>query len=578
MTRPTQRRINADAIVETLLGLGAAANDQTLMSLVRSYADAAEPLLSKSELLASLDANAEFDRSIDESVRSHVRSLLTKKPIRSLSGIASITVLTKPYPCPGKCVFCPVDVRMPKSYVATEPGAQRAAMHGFDPFAQTQARLRAYREMGHPTGKIELIILGGTWSSYPHAYQRWFIKRLFDALNHPDTPNEASSRYEVDENATLPPDTTYDEHINKSHFVHTNNEESATWDELAEAHRLNEHAPCRCVGLSLETRPDAVNDDECIRMRRLGATKVQIGIQSLNDDVLKANKRGHRVADTHRAMASLRRFGFKVQAHWMPNLVGATPDTDTLDATQLFADERVRPDELKIYPCVLLEGTELQTLAARGAWKPYEHDTLTDVLANAVAHVPEYCRITRVVRDIPSTEIVAGNRVGNLRQLVAKRLPISSQRDIRAREIRGEPFDDQTLEFRVRTYRTATTTEHFAEFVTPDDRLAAFCRVSIPDEPSHPVLELTDVAIIRELHVYGQAIDPGAPPHQVQHRGLGQRLVTHAADIAREAGRPRLAVISAIGTRAYYARLGFKTGDLYQILDLPAVHHPRNRN
>ncbi len=297
---------------------------------------------------------------------------LRMKPIRTASGVAPVTLLTKPHPCPGRCIFCPSDVRMPKSYLSDEPGAQRAAQHRFDPYAQTLSRLRTYHHTGHRVDKAELIVLGGTWSSYAEPYQLWFVKRSFDALNDFERWRDG---------AVAPPLTTglewsqLGERIDGRHVRRGYNRivsdhadlhgggrlaaQTASWNELARTQRDNETATARCVGLVVETRPDHLTAAEVERIRRLGATKVQLGYQSLSDEVLAANRRGHDVASIRRAMRLLRGAGLKIHAHWMPNLYGSSPERDVEDFARIFADPDFRPDELKIYPCSLIESAEL---------------------------------------------------------------------------------------------------------------------------------------------------------------------------------------------------------------------------
>jgi len=369
------------------------------------------------------------------------------KPVRTHSGVTPVTVLTKPFPCPGECIFCPNDVRMPKSYLANEPGAQRAGQNHFDPYLQVMSRLGTLYETGHPLDKVELIILGGTWSFYPETYQVWFVKRLFDALHdfgagvdrtdevrgllrtasqlHPDqvTPLTLHGAA-LEQTYNQAVQQIYRAEMRRSHELalavargerpRTVVDEYATWEELVAAHHENESAPIRCVGLVLETRPDHIDADEVIRLRRLGATKVQIGVQSLDDAVLARNRRGHTVAMTRQAIRLLRLAGFKIHAHWMPNLYGSSPEADVADYRRLFADPDIRPDELKIYSCSLIESAELMQVYQRGEWTPYSEEVLLDVLSACFLSTPEYCRLTRVVRDIPSTDIVAGEMKPNL--------------------------------------------------------------------------------------------------------------------------------------------------------------------
>lgn len=464
------------------------------------------------------------------------------KPVRSLSGVTVVTVLTKPYPCPGECIFCPDDVRMPKSYLPDEPGAQRALQHRFDPYAQVRARLAALEAVGHPTDKIELLVLGGTWTAYPKDYQETFVKRLFDALNADDCP----PAWRQGEDCVAP--------------------------SLEAAQRHNETARHRNVGLVIETRPDHITPAVLRRLRRLGVTKVQIGAQSLDDRILALNKRGHTVADLRRAVALLRAAGFKIVLHWMPNLLGATPESDREDFARLW--DGLAPDELKIYPTQLLPGTELLAYWQRGAYRPYTTEELVSLLADVKATVPPYCRINRVVRDIPSTHVVAGNKRTSLRQDVHAEMARRGTRCrcIRCREVRGQPVQPDLLHLEDYTYRADFAEEHFLQFVTPDDRLAGFLRLSLPlpEDPEVGMAEdLAGAALVREVHVYGPSLPVGEEaPGAAQHVGLGTRLLREAERLAREAGFRRLAVIAAVGTRRYYLARGFTRGQFYLVKDL----------
>lgn len=464
-----------------------------------------------------------FERSVWRQIRM--------KPMRTLSGVTTVTVLTKPYPCPGKCVFCPTDVRMPKSYLPDEPGAMRALDHEFDPYQQTAARIEALSAIGHPTGKVELLILGGTWSSYRRDYQEWFIKNCLDAMNG---------------------------------FVA---------ESLAQAQAANGEAPHRNVGLVIETRPDHVNRDEIAWLRQLGVTKVQMGAQSLDDRILELNKRGHTVAETRRAMRMLRAAGFKLVLHWMPNLLGATPESDREDFRQLWLDRDLRPDELKIYPNQLLEQAELYDIWKRGEYRPYTTDELIDLLVDIKPWIPHYCRVNRIIRDFPSTNVVEGNRRTSLRQDAQRELKARGRECtcIRCREIRGRPVSLDRLDLQDETYPAGAAQEHFLSYVTPEDRIAGFLRLSMPEQDS-PDLRLPDLngaALVRELHVYGQSLGIGREKDgAAQHRGLGTDLLERAEQLAAGAGYRRMAVISALGTREYYAARGYALGVNYMIKDL----------
>ncbi|MBN2147432.1 MAG: tRNA uridine(34) 5-carboxymethylaminomethyl modification radical SAM/GNAT enzyme Elp3 [Anaerolineales bacterium] len=448
------------------------------------------------------------------------------KPVRTLSGVTTVTVLTKPYPCPGKCIFCPTDARMPKSYLPDEPGARRGLEHNYDPYAQVASRIQALASVGHPIDKIELLILGGCWSAYRRDYQEWFVRRCFDALNGVD---------------------------------------SATLDQ---AHSLNETAAQRNVGLVLETRPNDITPSELEWMRFLGATKVQMGAQSLDDRILSINQRGHSVADTRRAVALLRAAGFKIVLHWMPNLLGATIESDRADFARLW--QELCPDEIKIYPTQLLKNAELYDYWQRGEYTPYTTAQLLDLLADIKPTIPRYCRVNRVIRDIPSTNVVAGNKRTSLRLDVQRELARrgTACQCIRCREVRGQAVDTAALHLDDLVYTTGGGEEHFISFVTAQDRLAGFLRLFLPGQtsPDSGMEELQAAAVIREVHVYGQSLPVGFEQDgAAQHIGLGTALIQHAEMIACQKGFTRLAVIAAVGTRRYYLERGFVRAKYYMV-------------
>lgn len=491
----------------------------------------------------------------------HVLRRLQMKPVRTSSGVAPVTVLTEPAGCPGRCIFCPDAEGMPKSYLPDEPGARRAAQCGFDPYLQVRTRLETFQAMGHPADKVELLILGGTWSAYSRRYREWFVARCLDAMNdevaRSETgPSEGATTYR---STSLP--------IYQS--------------TLTEAQARNETAPHRNVGLVIETRPDWVTPDEVVHLRRLGVTKVQLGVQSLDDRLLALNQRGHDVAAVRRAVGLLRAAGFKLHLHWMPNLYGATPASDRADFARLWADPALRPDELKIYPCSIIAGTELYRLWQEGRYRPYTDDELIDLVADCKATIPPYCRVNRVFRDIPADDIVAGVKSSNLRQLAHARMAERGQvcRCIRCREVRGRAVGEDDLRPVVHTYETTGSLEQFLSFETAEGQLAGFLRLSLPERNTleapersqiwDAIPEIAGAAMIREVHVYGPALEIGAESvGEAQHLGLGRRLIAEARARAAAAGFDRLAVISAIGTRRYYERLGFRRGELYMIARL----------
>src|SRR5262245_1688860 len=362
------------------------------------------------------------------------------KPMRTLSGVTTVTVLTKPYPCPGKCIFCPTDVRMPKSYLPDEPGAMRGLEHQFDPYAQVRARIEQLQSLGHPTDKIELLILGGTWSSYRRDYQEWFIKRCFDAMN---------------ETLTRPSDTL-------SHWERGGGE-----GELVQAQSINETTHHRNVGLVIETRPAEINVDEIRWLRHLGVTKVQMGAQSLDDHILEINKRGHDVESTRQATALLRAAGFKIVLHWMPNLLGATPESDREDFARLWND--FCPDEIKIYPNQLLANAELYEYWQRGEFTPYTTQELIDLIADIKPSIPRYCRVNRVIPNTPSKKVVYGNRRTSLRQDVHEEMKRRATHCecVRCREVRGKSVSAELLKLNDLVYKAGPAEEHFISYVTP---------------------------------------------------------------------------------------------------------------
>jgi elongator complex protein 3 len=484
------------------------------------------PWLSKSQIVVAYQELCAADWLTFE---AEAVTALQMKPTRSQAGVTVVTVLTKPYPCPGKCIFCPTDVRMPKSYLHDEPGAMRAERHAFDPYDQTLARIQALENIGHPADKLELLILGGTWSSYRRDYQEWFVKRCLDAMNGVEA------------------------------------------DTLTEAQALNAGGRRRNVGLVVETRPDHITPDELRWFRYLGVTKVQIGLQSLDDHILALNQRGESVADSRQAIRLLRLAGFKTHAHWMPNLLGATPDSDRADFARLWQDPALRPDELKIYPCMLLENAELYDYWQRGEYRPYSEDELVALLADCKTQVPRYVRINRVIRDIPTTNVVEGFKKANLRQVVQEYMKEQGRRCqcIRCREVRRREVDRKAFSLQRLTYETDATTEHFLSFES-EHHIAGFLRLSMPRPAvDHPLPELAGQAMIREVHIYGPAVPIGEESSgEAQHIGLGSQLIGEAKRLARLAGFRRLAVISAIGTREYYARHGFELDGLYMTVTL----------
>ncbi|MDP3899660.1 MAG: tRNA uridine(34) 5-carboxymethylaminomethyl modification radical SAM/GNAT enzyme Elp3 [bacterium] len=482
----------------------------------------------------------------------HLSRLLKVRAVRTLSGVAPITVLTKPFPCPGKCVYCPTEAGMPKSYLSNEPAAMRAKGLNFDPFQMVQRRLQALIDNGHSPEKIELLVLGGTWSSYPWDYQKWFIKRCFEGANY----FEFTSRKK-----TIP----------KTKRSYT----------LTQAQKINEQAKYRVIGVTLETRPDWVTDKEVKRLRELGCTRVQLGAQILDDEVLDLIKRGHHIHHLATATKKLRDNCFKFDYHFMPNLPGATIEKDIKTVELAFADERFKPDQIKLYPTIVNEFAELNEWYQDGRYKPYEHEKLVDLLLKLKTIVPYYCRINRLIRDIPGESIIAGNKVTNLRQLLEIEMKKRNLvcKCIRCREVRNTPLPVSPPLIRgggrggvylfIDTYQANGGTEYFISYESKKrDLLYAFVRLRIPGKNPNVLFdELKNAALIRELHTYGALQTIGTASQATQHKGLGTKLMTKAESIAKKSrnlGINKMAVIAGIGVRDYYkTKLGYKLEGTY---------------
>lgn len=597
------------------LRAGRAVDDRRLLKLIHAQAKldgsdkrayAKRRLLPHYQSVKRDDPRRWASWGIDGALEEKLLDVLRMKPRRSASGVATITVITKPWPCGSDCLYCPNDIRMPKSYLHGEPACERAEQNWFDPYLQVSARLTALTQMGHSTDKIELIVLGGTWSDYPEAYQTWFISELFRALNDGavlgedpvrDVPGTVAERRAFYADAGFPQDGAGFEAFTAAaqrtidagaagynaafHRLYGGSDawmraaamQQGSFAELERLHKVNETARHRVVGLVIETRPDAITPATLTTIRRLGCTKVQMGIQTLDQDVLDANDRSITLDRIQAAFELLRVFGFKIHAHAMANLYTATPERDKRDYRTLVRAPAFQPDEIKLYPCALIEGARLCEKYRDGSWRPYTEDELLDVLADDVIATPPFCRISRMIRDFSSNDILVGNKKPNLRQLVERRLQEAGEgaevQEIRFREVGTRSFDASSLSLDIVPYATTNTRERFLQWITPDNRIAGFSRLSLPDlryvdalSSELPVRE--GEAMIREVHVYGVATQLGEDGVSAQHIGLGRRLVERACEIAREEGYTKVNVISAVGTREYYRGLGFHDNGLYQ--------------
>jgi len=463
-----------------------------------------------------------------------LEKLLITKKIRTLSGVAVVAVLTKPYPCPGKCIFCPNEGSMPKSYLSNEPAVMRAISTKFHPYAQTQARLKMLRINGHSIEKIETIIMGGTFNYPSKRYQNWFTKECYRALN--DYPKNL---------------------IKKSRT-----------SSLEIEKKRNETAKQRMVGLTLETRPDYINKKEIENFRKLGATRVELGVQNIFDDVLRINNRGHKVAATIKATLLLKEAGFKINYHIMPGMYGSSPKQDLKMFKVLFNSPSFQPDMLKIYPCVVTKSSGIYHLWKKDIYKPLSNSEIKKLLIKIKKIIPPYVRITRLIRDIPEESIKAGPNISNLRQILHQEKVECNC--IRCREIQSNYQIDENIILNRIDYPASEGTEIFLQFTSKDrDKLFALLRLRINNNKTtqeHFLPILKNAALIRELHTYGQSVGLAKKTDSSpQHLGLGTRLMQEAEKIAKEEfNSKKIAVIAGVGVRKYYEKkLGYTLKNEY---------------
>jgi len=467
-----------------------------------------------------------------------------RKPSRMLSGVSVVAVMTHPLPCPGRCIYCPggPEYRAPKSYFGEEPALRRARRSGFHPYTQVWHRLNQYYALGQTPSKVEVIVMGGTFLAAPQRYKEWFISMIFEALNNYPDPN--------------PP---------------------RKWS-LEEAQLRNETAPYRCVGLTIETRPDWGYEKQADEMLYYGATRVELGVQSIYDDVLKLVNRGHTVKETVESTRILRDAGFKIVYHIMLGLPGSSPDRDIEMIREIFENPDFRPDMLKLYPTEVVEGTVLYKWYLEGRYKPYSDEEAVEVISEMYRYIPKYVRVMRIRRDIPADEVVAGTKYSNLRELVEKRCLEKGIRimEIRFREVGLQMWkhkrlpDPRRLQITRLTYEAGGGVEEFLAVEDPEtDIIVGFLRMRIPSEKAHRREVDSNTAIIRELHIYGPEIPVGMRGELAwQHRGWGSKLLAKAEEIAvREYGVKKMLVLSGVGVREYYRRFGY-----YRPPDSPYMH------
>jgi elongator complex protein 3 len=455
---------------------------------------------------------------------SKLRKVLLKKPIKTGSGVAVIALMPKPFACPhGRCTYCPggIEFNSPNSYTGKEPSTLNAIENEYDPKLQITTKIDKLIAYGHDPSKMELVIVGGTFLFMPRDYQENFIKSCYDALNGIDSKN------------------------------------------LQEAKSNNEHAKIRNVGFTIETKPDYCKKEHVDWMLNYGVTRIEIGVQSLQERVYKIVNRGHSYSDVTESFQISKDAGYKIVAHMMPGLPTVTPAEDISDFKKLFDDPQLRPDMLKIYPSLVLENTPMYDDYKQGKYSPYSDEDLINVLTEMKKNVPKWVRIMRVMREIGPDEIIAGPKSGNLRQIVHQNLAKQgiSCKCIRCREagLTKKNFDEQTLKLNRINYESSGGDETFLSYEDPDESIYGFLRLRNPSIHAHRKEVGTDSCIVRELHVYGKSLRVGEKGEkEIQHSGLGKNLMKEAEKISREEfDAKRLLVISAVGTREYYQKLGY---------------------
>ncbi|MCK9467071.1 MAG: radical SAM protein [Candidatus Absconditabacterales bacterium] len=597
---------------------------------------------SKENKLSNIPTNIKLIRAYHQLLKEkkiskniEIENLFKKRGVRSESGIVAVQVLTKPYFCPGQCIFCPNEVGMPKSYISTEPGAMRAFLNQFDPIKQTYNRLISLTMTGHQTDKIEMIVLGGTWDVYPQDYKIDFIKSLYDACN-------TFSQLEID----LPSDKldlSGDENKNQKRYSYDilNLDKMRYSSNIQEAIKINETANHRIIGLTVETRPEFITDVNCKFWRELGVTRLEIGVQSMYDDVLLANKRGHDVKQIRKGIHKLRQYGFKFSIHIMPGLYKSDYSKDLGTFEKIYSDPFIKPDEIKFYPTSVIPNTELYQLYLAGNYRPLTIEHIQNLIKETFENIiPSYTRIKRLIRDIPSHEIAAGSNITNLSQLTHNELleefrnnPESAKKlysrlycnyqlfdsfeefitfclkqknlnlengnintyiigqdpdletyrkfvclDTRSREIRHKPKfknsqEKDSVNLIIRQYESSAGIEYFLSFEDLQGYIYGFTRLLLPKESETIDWEGLgkQTALIRELHIYGQLAslkENIKSSYKKQHKGFGSQIMFIAEQISKSFGYQRLSVISGVGVRGFFKKIGYSLDGTYMVKSL----------
>lgn len=488
--------------------------------------------------------------------------LFRKRAVRSLSWISVISLLTKPYSCPGQCIYCPTYPELPKSYITNEPAVMRAELNKFDAIKQVQNRLRSLEITGHNIDKCDIRIIGWTWWYYDSEYREEFIKNIFDAC----------STYSDFRKHILNTSLDWEKYAS---FTVKNNYQITESKTLEEAKKRNETSACRVIWIAVETRPDFVTIDEIKKMRKEGITRVEIWYQTTIDEINILNKRGHTNKESIEATKLLKDAWFKIVAHIMPNLLGSNPEMDILSLSQVFDNPLFRPDELKIYPMVVTAHSELEQIWRNGWHDSYDDKTLIELMARMQDIIPEYVRLNRMYRDIPASEILAWSKLANLRQVTDdKMLELwLTKKDISSREIRLKSNNPQDAILDISQYDASWWKEYFLQFIDSMDRtIFSLLRLRVPSEiftwEKHFIPELQDAAIIREVHTFWDQLRIWENSDWTgQHMWFWKRLLEKAEEIIKNNYREvkKIAVISWVWVRQYYEKRGYRLEGEYMI-------------
>jgi len=513
--------------------------------------------------------NFEILLNAPDTDRDELKKKILVKPVRTASGVAPVAIMTQPFACAhGKCTFCPGGPNsyygsVPQSYTGHEPTTMRAIRNQYDAYLQVFNRLEQYVALGHNHDKVELIVMGGTFPSMPIEYQNTFIRDAYAAMNDFSLffYNKGILNFDKFKDFfELPGEVGSAE---RTQHIHEKLLAKKTITSLAAEQQRNETAKIRCVALCIETKPDWGFLEHGNRMLEQGCTRVEIGVQSVYDDVLKHVHRGHDSKDAKKSFQILKDLGFKISAHYMPGLPLTDENRDIKGFEQLFEDKDYRPDMLKIYPCMVAPGTTLYVQWKQGKFTPLTADQAAQRIVRMKKTVPRYCRVQRILRDVPTKMWASGVEFTNLRQYIHERYKPKCE-CIRCREPMGREIDKDSLNTDVMEYDANSGKEFFISVNdTKNDIIIGFCRLRFPSQFLRT--EITkDSAIIRELHVYGTAAaigDEGA----IQHKGYGKALLKKAEEIALLNGKNKMVIISGVGARMYYQKLGYEKEGPYMV-------------